>query len=224
MTCVQKVIGSVSRCVFIAGMLIASAWTAHAQSKLSDQSESPAKIAQFAKPETSAQSSVDAFIAKLNNVTRTIYANSKNDPASIRDGCRNLLNEILELNVMAQNASADTWNQMTLPQRENFRLAFEQRMIGKCVQQFGEDPGEGLELVGVRKSDGGNLFATIRAGSQDANKLWTWRLQSSGPDSLRAIDIIIEGRSIIENFKSEFAAVLRGSNGDIEALLRYMRK
>ena len=84
--------------------------------------------------------------------------------------------------------------------------------------------GEFLTLVGVRTTDSGNLLVTVRAGSQDTGKLSTWRLKNSGPDSLRALDIIVEGRSTIGDTHNEFAAVLRGTNGDIEALIEYLRK
>jgi ABC-type transporter MlaC component len=232
MTPVQKLIESLARNGCLAGMLLAPVLPAHAQSELFTQSEVAAKVNAFTIAEAVTQwvpaaqnaSSVEAFVAKLNNASRAIHADSTKGPEFIREGCRDFLNEIVDLKTMAQNSGADIWNQLTLPQRETFRLAFEHRMVGMCVREFGEYVGEFLEFVGARTTDGGNLLATVRAGSQETGKLSTWRLQSFGPDNLRAIDIIIEGRSTIVDAHNEFAASLQRANGDIEALITYMRK
>jgi len=45
-------------------------------------------------------------------------------------------------------------------------------------------------------TESGDQLATTRVGSQDDGKLVTWRLHSSGPTTLRAIDVISEGRSV----------------------------
>jgi ABC-type transporter MlaC component len=220
-------------CGCIAGMLIAPALTAHAQIKSSAQSDVAAKTGPFTKTEQAAQpvsaaqknaSSAEAFTAKLNNATRAMHANSRKDVLSIREGCRELTNEIFDLKAMAQSSNAEIWDKITLPQRDTLRLAFEHRMIGMCVRQFRQYEGDVLQLVGVRTADGGNLLATIRFGAQDDGKLSTWRLQGFGPDSLRAIDVIIEGRSIIGDARNEFAAVLQSANGDVEALITYLQK
>jgi len=197
----------------------------------SDQS-AKTKIEQVAKTEQAAPpmpaapngSLIEAFIAKLDGATRAIHENSKKDPALIREGCRELLNEILDLNAMAQASNAEIWDQMTLPQRGTLRLAFEHRMVGNCVRQFGGYEGEYLQLAGVRTTDGGDLLATIRVGSQDGGKLVTWRLHGSHAGNWRAVDVITEGRSVVLDARTEFAAVLQSVNGDIEALIAFMQK
>ena len=168
--------------------------------------------------------SVEEFIAKLDSATRAIHENSKKDPALIHEGCHDLLNQILDLDAMAQATNAEIWDKMTLPQRESYRAAFEQRMISNCVRQFNEYEGELLQLAGVRSTEGGDKLATVRVGSQDDGKLVTWRLHSYGPNDWRAVDVITEGRSAVLDARVEFAAVLQSVNGDIEALIAFMRK
>ena len=171
-----------------------------------------------------AEPSVEEFIAKLDSATRAIHENSKKDPAFIREGCHDLLNQILDLDAMAQATNAEIWDKMTLPQRDSYRSAFEQRMISNCVRQFGGYEGEFLSLAGVRSTEGGDKLATVRVGSQDDGKLVTWRLHSYGPNDWRAVDVITEGRSAVLDASVEFAAVLQSVNGDIEALIAFMQK
>ena len=169
-------------------------------------------------------SSIEAFVARLDSATRAIHDSSRKDLALIREGCRDLLSEMLDLNAMAQASNAEIWEQMTLPQRDTLRLAFEHRMVGNCVRQFGGYGGEFLQLVGVRETDSGDLLATIRVGSQDDGKLVTWRLRSSRLGNWRAVDVITEGRSAVLDARIEFAAVLQSVNGDIDALITFMQK
>lgn len=178
------------------------------------------------KTEPTAQNApaIDAFVAKLDSATRAIHENSKKDDALIREGCRQLLNEVLDLDAMAKATNDEIWQKMTAPQRETFRAAFEHRMIASCVRQFGTYAGENLQLAGVRTTDGGYLLATVRVGSQDDAKLVTWRLRNSGPQNWRAVDVIAEGRSAVLDAHDEFAAVLQSVNGDIEALIAFMQK
>jgi len=178
------------------------------------------------KAEPAAQNApaVDAFVAKLDSATRAIHENSKNDHALIREGCRQLLNDMLDLDAMARATNDEMWEKMTAPQRETFRAAFEHRMVGSCVRQLGTYTGETLQLAGVRTTDEGYLLATIRVGSQDDAKLVTWRLRNSGSQNWRAVDVIAEGRSAVLDAHNEFAAVLQSVNGDIEALISFMQK
>jgi ABC-type transporter MlaC component len=178
------------------------------------------------KEEPSAQTSpsIDDFVAKLDSATRAIHESSKKDVTRVNEGCRVLLNDILDLDAMAQSANVEIWEKMTAPQRDLFRVAFEHRMIANCVRQFGTYEGERLKLAGVRTTDSGQLLATVRVGSQDDAKLVTWRLHNFGPRNWRAVDVIAEGRSAVSDARIEYAAVLQSVNGDIEALIAFMRK
>jgi ABC-type transporter MlaC component len=180
--------------------------------------------APIAPPQEQSGALIDAFIVRLDNATRAIHANGQDNPALIREGCRELLNEVLDLDAMAQAANAELWPAMTPDQRETFRLAFGHRMVVKCVRQFGNYKGEKLQLVGVRKTDSGDLLATVRVGSEEEGKLVTWRLQNSAAHRWRAVDVITEGRSAVLDARTEFAAVLQSVNGDIEALIAVMQR
>lgn len=222
----------------VLGALIVLAMPAHAQSESQAQVEPSAGIGQAVPSATSAKTDatttpvpspqlateVEAFIAKLDSATHAIYENGKKDPALVRDGCRDLLNGVLNLTAMARATNTEIWEQMTPPQRETLRAAFENRMVSNCVRQFGRYDGEYMRLAGVRPTDDGELLATVRVGAQDDEKLVTWRLQNSGAEGFRAVDVITEGRSAVVDARNEFAAVLQSVNGDIDALIAFMQK
>ena len=168
--------------------------------------------------------SVEAFIAQLDSATRAIHVKSKSDPALMREECRDFLNLVLDFDAMARATNEEIWDKMTLPQRATYRAAFEHRMVSSCVRQFSEYEGEVLQLAGVRSTESGDKLVTVRVGAQDDGKLVTWKLRDCGSDNWRAVDVIAEGRSAVLDARNEFAAVLQGVNGDIEALIAFMRK
>ena len=229
-----------ARCFAVGAVLVAADLPARAQSVPATPSEPSANFKLPAKSETNAKAgpesesraelsaqtspSVDEFVAKLDSTTRAIHENSKKDATLVREGCRKLLSETLNLDAMAQAANVEIWEKMTAPQRNLFRVAFEHRMIGNCVRQFGTYVGESLKLAGVRTADDGHLLATVLVGSQDDAKLVTWRLYNFGPRDWRAVDVIAEGRSVVSDARMEYAAVLQSVNGDIEALIAIMQK
>ncbi len=223
-----------SACFWVAGALVIAALPTYARTEPSAQSsaQSSAQIESAAKAELSsntepaskADPSVEAFIAKLGSGTRAIYQISKQDPALIRAGCRDLLNIILDLDAMAQASNVDIWDKITPLQQGTIRAAFEHRMITSCMRQFGGYEGEHMQLAGVRTAENGHLLATVRIGPHEDGKLVTWRLHNSGRDNMRAVDVITEGRSAVVDAHNEFAAVLQSVNGDIEALIAFMQK
>jgi ABC-type transporter MlaC component len=199
---------SVSLC--IAGAYIVLAAQPHAE---------PPPQTEFANAEQ-----VGAFVEKLESGTRTIFVNAKNGLTPVHDGCREFLNEILDLDAMAHAVNAEIWEKMTSAQRGTFRVAFERRMIGNCVRQFDEYEGAVLQLAGVRTTESGHLLATVRVGAPDDGKLIVWRLTGLPSDRLRAVDVITDGRSAVADASFEFAAVYQSVNGDIEALIAFLQR
>jgi len=134
-------------------------------SKATAKAEESAKSVLTPKIETStapgvptdAVPMVKAFVTKLDKSTRSIQ-NSKKDQALIREGCRNLVNEILDLDAMSKAVNVEIWDKMTPAQRETIRAAFEPRMVGNCVRQFVGYESELLKLSGVRMAQIGNLL------------------------------------------------------------------
>lgn len=210
----------------VAGMLIALALPAYAQIDQPAAPEPPAKSQQSLATDPAPPSqtaTIEAFISRLDIGTRAIHENRK-DPELVREGCRALLNEVLDLKVMARATNTEIWDLMDDSQRETLLAAFAHRMISNCVRQFAQYEGENMRLAGVKSTPNGDMLATVRLGTRDDAKLVTWRLHNSGSTNLRAVDVITEGRSAVSDARNEFAAVLQSVNGDIEALIAFMQK
>ena len=103
--------------------------------------------------------------------------------------------------------------------------AFERRILSDCLRPIRDYNGEPIELVGVRPASGGEKLAAVRFGpADDPTRIITWRLHGEGADAWKVVDIIVDGRSTIANMRNEFAAVLQSQNGNIDALIEFLRR
>ncbi|MBI3704124.1 MAG: ABC transporter substrate-binding protein [Rhizobiales bacterium] len=168
---------------------------------------------------------VDAFVARLGESMRAIRVQAKGNADLTRAGCRDLLSQLLALDVMARRSAGEAWDKMTNVQRDAFRAAFAERMASECVRSYSDYNGDAIEPVGVRAMQDGDKMATVRFGAEaDNGKRITWRLRQIDAETWRVVDVIVEGSSAVLTARNEYAAILQSHNGNIEALLASMRK
>jgi ABC-type transporter MlaC component len=135
--------------------------------------------------------------------------------------CRGLAERVLDLPAMARAAIGERWAGMTPSQRTAYGAAFDQRVLVKCAGIIGDYHGEKIVLMGVRAAGGGDLLATTRLGSNEAGRMVTWRLRSG---EKRVVDVIGQSGSAVASARTEYSAILQSNNGDIDALIAFLRK
>lgn len=170
------------------------------------------------------QASIEAFVGEIGDGLRAIRARANGDAAQILVGCRDFLHRVLNLDTMARAASEEAWNQMSASQREGYQAAFAGRLASECARELADDKGDAIALAGVRTTQDGDKLATIRVGAADNARMIAWRLRAAGEDKYVATDVIWEGHSAIAKARDEFAAVLQGAHGDVDAAIESMRK
>jgi len=135
--------------------------------------------------------------------------------------CLDLLRAVVDLDAMASVASAGAWDRMNPRQQGRYRSAFERRLARDCLFRSGEYGGGALSLVGVRGGERGDrLVATRVEASGEAGRNVIWRLRSEAGGRLRAVDILLDGRSILIAMRDAAKNALDRGSGDVEALIR----
>jgi ABC-type transporter MlaC component len=155
---------------------------------------------------------------------RAIPTGANGDAVKILAGCRDLLGRVLNLETMARAATEKAWDRMSVAQREAYQAAFADQLAAECARELAGYDGEPIRLAGVRSTQDGDKLATLRVGAAENAKMIAWRLRGAGSDTWSAVDVIWEGHGAIANARAEFAAGLQGAKGDIDALIRRMRK
>lgn len=166
--------------------------------------------------------SINAFVTSFATSIREIHAQMGAGDGKSTERCRALVARAFDLDTMARSALGAAWEKLTPFQRDAYRAAFERRIASDCVRRIREYRGEEMTLLGVRSGEGGDRLAATRfAVRGEAGRILTWRLRPGGSPP-RALDLIVDGRSLLLSAREEYAAVLQSHNGDINALIEFM--
>jgi phospholipid transport system substrate-binding protein len=114
----------------------------------------------------------------------------------------------------------------TLEERKEYLNLFEQMLVATYVTRFERYSGETLKvqrtLVDERSGDA-MVFSELKRRDGQSVVSIGWRLRSKG-DSFKVVDVLVEGVSMGQTQRSEFASVIRRHGGEIEGLLNEMRE
>lgn len=165
---------------------------------------------------------VAAFVASFDASVREIHTHMGAGEGQGTARCRALMERVFDLDAMARFALGASFEKITATQRQSYRSAFEQKITIDCVRRVREYRGEQMTLLGVRAGEGGERLAATRfAVSGENGRILTWRLRAGAPP-LRALDLIVDGRSLLLSARDEYAAILKSHDGDINALITFM--
>jgi phospholipid transport system substrate-binding protein len=138
---------------------------------------------------------------------------------------RALLRENFAIPAIGQWVLGRYWRTATPEEREEYLKLFEDLIITTYVDRFSRYAGERLEVVGAKPIEGGSdeLVETriVRAGGSPVQV--GWRVRDEG-GRWRIVDVFVEGVSMGQTQRSEFASVIQNKGGTVAALLDEMRK
>jgi hypothetical protein len=159
------------------------------------------------------------FVARLNKAV-TLLAGKTGKAAY--SSCESYVETLIDVDSIAERTAGAAWAKMTADQRDAYRAALEKRAVRNCVSENANNSGKPVGLLGMRESNGGRLLATLphELGSGPERTV-VWRLPDadSTAQDIRAVDVLIDGRSTVLTLRDEARNLLEGNNGDINALI-----
>lgn len=164
---------------------------------------------------------VRAFVEKVNEASVGFFASGSE--ADARERCRALLAWAFDVPAMGQDALGRAWNTATEAERREFLQAFEEDVISAYLKRM-RAQGTTLTFIGLRPPfEGHQLAATRRTVPGKEDQIWIWQMRPDGP-SWRIDDLALDGHSAVNTAANEYFNVLQNNNGDMNALLAFMRK
>jgi phospholipid transport system substrate-binding protein len=130
---------------------------------------------------------------------------------------RNVDFETLSRLVLARN-----WSKLSDEQKSEFMEEFKKHLSATYGDSVDNYRNENIEIVGERAEKRGDMTVKskiVRSGTEDI--LVDYRLRQSKGEWL-IIDFIIEGVSLVANFRSQFQEIM--SNGGADRLLELLRE
>jgi phospholipid transport system substrate-binding protein len=125
--------------------------------------------------------------------------------------------ETLSRLVLARN-----WRQLSDTQKSEFKEQFKKHLSATYGENIDNYRNEKVDILSERKEKRGDVTVKskiIRGGSEDI--LVDYRLRRRD-EAWRIIDVVIEGVSLVANFRSQFQEII--TDGGVERLLKLLRE
>ena len=167
-----------------------------------------------AGPRETMQETIDQVIAVLNDAAL--------DTEQRRESIEKIAYDRFDLYTMSRLVLARSWKQFTPEQREKYVEEFKEYLANNYGGRITRYEQEQVEILGTRDEQRGDVTVQTRivGGEFDATRV-DYRMRKR--DGVwRVIDVIIEGISMVSNFRDQFREVL--SRGGPEHLLAKLQE
>lgn len=167
------------------------------------------------------EDSIRAFVERVNEASVSFF--SSGSEADARERCRALLAWAFDVPAMGKDALGRAWDKTTEEERREFLRAFEEDVISAYLRRM-RPKGTTLTFIGHRPPyEGFQLAASRRSVPGKEDQAWIWWMRPDG-QSWRIVDLVLNGHSAVNTEAHEYANVLASNNGDMNALIAFMRK
>ena len=156
----------------------------------------------------------DAVVAVLNDAAL--------DAAQRRQRIEDIAMQSFDFDTISRLALGRNWKSLSGGQQEEFRREFRALLSESYGRRIDRYDQEKVEILGERAEQRGDVTVKTKIVGGQANDIQVdYRLRQKD-GSWRVIDVVVEGASLVSNYRSQFAEVL--SQGGPESLLKRMRE
>ncbi len=138
---------------------------------------------------------------------------------------RVLLNEHFAVKTIGQWVLGRHWRQATKEEKQEYLRLFEDLIVDTYADRFKRYSGEKLAITDAtlkgKKDITVSTLISRPAGGQPIRV--DWRVRHVG-EIKRIVDVIVEGVSMGQTQRSEFASVIRANGGGMKGLLDQLRR
>lgn len=166
-----------------------------------------------------------AFVDRVIAASSAIVATASRSEEAARQECDKLMGWAFDVPGMAQFVLGGGWKKATANERNTFRAGFEKLIVNTIVHRLRSDPGITFAFIGVRPEANDHMLAAVRVMAPDRpEQIWLWRLRPAPSSTWRVVDFIVDGRSILLSERQEYALILESNNGNIGAVIEFIKK
>ena len=137
---------------------------------------------------------------------------------------RELLNANFDVNLIGKWVLGRYWRVATDEEKAEYLKLFEDYIVVTYVERFDQYKGERLNVIKSAAEAGKDalVYSNINRPTGGDPIRVDWRVRSHS-DVYRIIDVYVEGISMSQTQRKEFASVIRSSGGKISGLIDVLR-
>lgn len=165
-----------------------------------------------------------ALVQTLSDKATALLNQSDTTPEQRVEAFRGLLREYFASSAIGKWVLGRYWRQATEAERQEYLRLFEDYIVYGYVKRFGDYSGEKLKILRAANNDQRSVTVFsefIRPGGEKPINV-DWRVGHSA-DVYRITDVIVEGTSLSQTLRSDFASTIHQGGGEVESLLAVLR-
>lgn len=169
-----------------------------------------------------ANTRAEALVAQI-SADVTALVNSGRGEAQMYAEFERLLARYADMPAVAAATLGPPWRSAPAGQRQAYVAAFQTYLSRKYGRQFREYTNARIEVLGSRDAGNAGVLVNtrvVRPGQAPIAVDWQISERSGSP---RAVNLIIEGVSMLANERAEIGAMLEASRGSIDGLIQRMQ-
>ena len=167
------------------------------------------------------QAAISAFIQDLTgkSISSLSAAKSTAERAAI---LKPILEKHFDMPALAKHTLGAYWKRATPDEQKQYIIAFTDYMAAIYGKRFEAYAGQTLKILRVREQSGKSTVFSLVQGQDPAPRV-DWDVIERGGGYF-ITDVRVDGLSLAETHRQEFAAVVSASGGKISALIEALRK
>lgn len=165
------------------------------------------------------------LVQTLSDEATALLNQSDATPEQRVEAFRGLLRQYFASSAIGRWVLGRYWRQATDAERREYLRLFEDYIVYGYVKRFSDYSGEKLTILRAANNDKSSVTVFsefIRPGGDKPIRV-DWRVGHKG-DVYRITDVMVEGTSLSQTLRSDFAATIHQGGGAIESLLVVLRE
>ncbi len=134
-----------------------------------------------------------------------------------------LLNDSFDMNTIGRFSLGTYWRTATPAQQKEYLSLFNQMIIKVYSKRFSDYKGQKFEVRSARVEGKDSLVTSFIVPNDGPQVQVDWRVRNKG-GSYKVVDIIVEGVSMAQTQRADFASVIQRGGGKVDVLLQHLRQ
>lgn len=161
---------------------------------------------------------VQDFVSTLSNTTLQQLSGQQSDADRVAK-LKPILQQYFDMPAISKYVLGGYWRKATPQQQQDFVAAFTDYVSVTYGKRFGQYSGQQMQIKRVHDEGDGNAtaFTVVQATGQDPLRV-DWIIDTVD-NSYHVRDLRVEGLSIADTHRQEFASVIQNNGGDVQKLI-----
>jgi phospholipid transport system substrate-binding protein len=171
-----------------------------------------------------ADQSPDGLIRRLGGDAIRVLADSSATEQQREADFHRLLLTAFDLDTISRLVLGRFWREASDAQKTEFRNLFESYVAKTYAQRLGHYDGETFKVGAAHAGDDGDAVVQSEIDRPNGPPIrvdWRTHKEDAG---YRVVDVVIDGVSMMQTQREEFATVIQNNGGNVDALLSRLRQ